>query len=158
METMDASFDRRDLASAMATLYEAFEAYPLKERIDTCPHCELDAAERRLHIRPLRALTWTDLGTYSFKALTSFGDLDDFKHFLPRLLELYVGDHRGAPYSLFMLFGKLETAMWTTWPAGEVAAIRRFVDAWQRALATESHDSEDSAWQLDEVRAGISAL
>lgn len=158
METTNASFARRDLASATATLYEAFEAYPLKERIDTCPHCELDAAERRLHLRPLRALTWTDLGTYAFKALTSFGDLDDFKHLLPRILELYVVDHRGAPYSLFMFFGKLETARWTAWPAGEAAAIRRFVDAWQQALAKESSQSDESAWELDELRAGISAL
>ena len=158
MDTNDVSFDRRDLASAMAALYDAFEAYPLKERIDTCPHCALDAAERRLHLRPLRALAWTDLGTYSFKALTSFGDLDDLKHFLPRLLELYVVDHRGAPYSLFMLFGKLEVAGWTTWPAAEVAAVRRCVDAWQRALANEARQSDESAWELDELRAGISAL
>jgi hypothetical protein len=136
MERMDASFDR----------------------LDVCPHCELDAAERRLHVKPLRELSWADLGTYSFKALTSFGDLDDFKHFLPRLLELYVLDHRGAPYSLFMLCGKLEASTWTTWPAGEVAAIRTFIEAWQRALAHEARGSEESDWELDELRAGISAL
>jgi hypothetical protein len=155
---MDTRFERIELARAVDALYAAFADYPLKDRIDVCPHCELDAAERRLHVRPLREMTWADLGIYSFKALTSFGDLDDLKHFLPRLLELYVVDHRGAPYSLFMVCGKLETARWTTWPGSEVAAIRGFVEAWQRALAAEARDSEDGAWELDELRAGISAL
>jgi hypothetical protein len=155
---LESSFERVDLGRATDALYEAFAAYPLKERIDTCPHCELDAAERRLHVRLLREMRWSDFGPYPFKALTSFGEEEDLKHFLPRILELYVSDHAGAPYTLFMVFGKLDQAQWLTWPAGEVAAIRRFVDAWQRALAREAHESDESAWELDELRAGISAL
>jgi hypothetical protein len=154
----DSSFDRIDLGRAIGALYDVFEAYPLTARIDCCPHCELDAAERRLHVRPLREMTWADLGTFSFKVLTSFGDRDDLRHFLPRILELYARDHRGAPYSLFMFFGKLDQAQWLTWPPGETTAIRRFVDAWQRALVTEAHESEERAWELDELKAGISAL
>jgi len=155
---IDSSFDGIDLARAIGGLYGAFDAYPLKERIDVCPHCELDAAERRLHVRPLRQLTWADLGTYSFKAITSFGDEGDFKHFLPRVLELYVLDHRGAPYSLFMVCGKLDYAGWTAWPAGEVAAVRRFIDAWKRLLTAQARETEEGAWELEELTAGISAL
>jgi hypothetical protein len=155
---IDNGFDRADLASAIESLYEAFDAYPLEERIDSCPHCELDEAERRLHVRPLRELTWADLGTYTFKAMTSFGDEDDFRHFLPRVLELYVLDHAGAPYSLFMFCGKLDYAAWTTWPAGEVAAVRRFIEAWKRVLVARARQSEEGAWELEELAAGISAL
>jgi hypothetical protein len=155
---MDTSVERIELGRTIDGLYEAFEAYPLKERIDCCPHCELDAAERRLHARPLRELTWTDLGIFSFKALTAFGDEDDFRHFLPRLLELYVVDHAGAPYTLFMLCHKLDLAKWTTWPADEVAAIQTFVDAWKRVLTAQARESEQGAWELDELSGGISAL
>lgn len=151
-------FDRRELARALDALYEAFAAYPLKERIDSCPHCQLDAAERRLHLRPLREMTWSDLGIYSFRAMTTFGDEEDFKHFFPRLVELYVLDHRGAPYSLSMVFGKLADATWTAWPPGEVGAIRQCIDAWQRVLGAHAHESDDDAWELDEVRAAVSAL
>jgi hypothetical protein len=158
MNGIDSSFDGIDLARAVDALYAAFDAYPLKERIDVCPHCQLDAAERRLHVRPLREMTWADLGTYSFRALTTFGDEDDLRHFLPRVFELYLLDHRGAPYSLFMFCGKLDNAAWTTWPAEEVAAVRRFIDAWKRVLTTRARDSEDGAWELEELRAGISAL
>ncbi len=155
---MDAGVERIELGHAIDGLYEAFGAYPLKERIDCCPHCELAAAERRLHIRPLRELTWTDLGIFSFKALTSFGDKDDFRHFLPRLLELYVLDHAGAPHTLFMLFHKLDDARWTKWPADEVGAIRTFIDAWKRVLTAQASASEQAAWELDELSGGISVL
>jgi hypothetical protein len=157
MTGIDRRFDRRELARALDGLYDAFAGYPLKERIDLCPHCQLDAAERRLHLRPLREMTWDDLGVFSFRAMTTFGDEDDFKHFLPRLLELYVLDHRGAPHTLFMVFGKLADATWEGWPAEEVAAIRHVVEAWQRVLAARAHESEDDAWELDEVRAAVSA-
>ena len=155
---MDTSVERIELELTIDRLYEAFDAYPLEERIDCCPHCELDAAERRLHLRPLRELTWADLGIFAFKALTNFGDADDFRHFLPRLLELYVLDHSGAPHTLFMLFEKLNAAKWTNWPADEVAAIRRFIDAWKRVLTTQARESEDGAWELDELGGAISVL
>jgi hypothetical protein len=155
---MDAGVERIELGHAIDGLYEAFGAYPLKERIDCCPHCELGTAERRLHIRPLRELTWTDLGIFSFKALTSFGDTEDLRHFLPRLLELYVLDHAGAPHTLFMLCHKLDDAKWTKWPADEVGAIRTFIDAWKRVLAKEAPASDRAAWELDELSGGISAL
>jgi hypothetical protein len=155
---MHTSVEGIELGRAIDQLYEAFDAYPLKERIECCPHCQLDAAERRLHLRPLRRLTWTDLGVFSFKALTSFGDEDDLRHFLPRLLELYVLDHAGAPYTLFMLFHKLDSATWTMWPADEVNAIRGFIDAWKRVLTAQARDSEQGAWELDELGGGISAL
>ncbi len=158
MNPIDRSFAGVELSRAVAALYDAFDAYPLRERVDSCPHCQLDAVERQLHVRPLREMTWGDLGTYSFKAITSFGDEDDLKHFLPRVLELYVLDHPGAPYSLTMFLGKLDHAAWTTWPAAETAAIRHFVDAWKQALVERARGSEDGAWELEELKSGISAL
>jgi hypothetical protein len=37
-----------ELGRATATLYEAFHGYPLKTKIEGCPHCKLDAAEASL--------------------------------------------------------------------------------------------------------------
>jgi hypothetical protein len=155
---MHTSVEGIELGRMIDRLYGAFDAYPLKGRIECCPHCELDAAERRLHVRPLRELIWADLGIFSFKALTSFGDEDDFRHFLPRLLQLYVLDHAGAPYTLFMVFEKLNSARWTNWPPDEVEAIRTFIDAWKRVLTAQARESEQGAWELDELGGAISAL
>ncbi len=155
---MDTGVERIELERAIDRLYEAFDGYPLKDRIDCCPHCELDVLERRLHLQPLRELTWADLGLFAFKALTSFGDEDDLRHFLPRLLELYVLDHAGAPYTLFMLFHKLDSAAWTTWPADEVRALRTFLETWKRVLTRQALESDQAAWELDELCGGISVL
>jgi hypothetical protein len=159
---MPTSTERRfhgiELSRAIEGLYDAFEAYPLRTLIDFCPHCQLDAAERQLQARPLRELGWADLRAYCPKAITAFGDAADFKHFLPRILELYVTDHRGAPCCLFVTFGKLEQAAWASWPVEEVAAVRTFIDAWKRVLANRARESEDAAWELDELKAALIAL
>ena len=67
-------------------------------------------------------------------------------------------DISGAPYTLFMLFEKLNAAKWTNWPADEVAAIPRFIDAWKRVLTAQARESEQGAWELDELGGAISAL
>jgi hypothetical protein len=155
---MDTTFDRIELERRTEDLYQAFADYPLADRIDHCPHCELDEAERQLHARPLSELTWRELGPFAFRAMATFGDLADLKHFLPRLLELYAADHVGAPHSLFMFFGKLDAAAWTTWPPGEVAAIRAFVEAWKRLAAARAHESDSDAWELGELIGALSVL
>ncbi len=151
-------FDQLELARAIDALYETFEAYVLADRIDFCPHCDLDASERRLHARPLRELTWADLSAYCPRAVTTFGDATDLKHFLPRILELYVADQRGAPCCLFTTFGRLDRADWTAWPSEEVAAIWRFIDAWKRVLTRDAAESEDAAWELDELKSAMLAV
>ena len=57
-----------------------------------------------------------------------------------------------------MLFEKLDSAKWTRWPADEGAAIRRFIDAWRRVLAAQARESEQGAWELNELNGGISTL
>ncbi len=151
-------YDQRALARALDALYAAFEPYALKDRIDFCPHCELDASERQLHVRPLREMTWADLAAYCPRAVTTFGDEFDLRHFLPRILELYVTDHRGAPCCLFVMFGKLEQAAWADWPAEEGEAVRMFIEAWRHVLADAARTSEDAAWELDELQSATLAL
>ena len=117
----------------------------------------LQAREGRgVAARPsLEKLRWKDFGVYPFKAITTFGDTDDFKHFLPRLFELYVIDHMGAPYDVTTLFQKLNYASWTTWPDSERAAVRGFVRAWLQDLEDEAEQSPEEPWKLDELRTAL---
>lgn len=145
-----------ELGRATASLYEAFCRYPLKPKIESCPHCELDSAEASLRARPLQDLTWADLGVYPFKAMTTFGDASDFKHFLPRILELYVLDHEGAHYDVEVVLEKLNDASWTSWPETEKQAVRRFIGAWQRDLMASEHESTTEPWKLNELESALS--
>lgn len=113
---------------ALARLYVVFARYPLRPRIDGCPHCVRPDEERQLHVRPLADLTVADLGRFPAKSMTTWGDALDFKHFLPRMCALAVA------HDLFWGFwhfaGKLRAAGGDTWPADERAAIADFLLAW----------------------------
>ena len=147
-----------DLTTSTAALYEAFHRYPLKPRIEGCPHCKLESAEASLHSRPLRDLSWGDFGVYPFKAMTTFGDESDFKHFLPRILELCLLDYEGALWDVAVILGKLDYAGWASWPEPEIQAVRRFVGAWRQALAARVHESTEEAWQLEELESALAQL
>jgi hypothetical protein len=94
----------------------------------------------------LQKLTADDLKEYASDALYTWGGEHDFKHFLPRLLELLViakdpGLELVDPEALFR---KLPYASWRSWPEPEREAISRFMrEMWQAALHTEP---EDLAW------------
>jgi hypothetical protein len=139
-------------SDARQDLYAAFRQYPLQATIDGCPHCELGEAESYLHARPLEEMTWHDFGVYLFKAMTTFGEVEDFKHFLPRLFELYFLDHGGAPYSLFILFNKLNHADWTSWPQAEIASIQKYIQSWIDDLEGQDPHSSEPDWELEEIR------
>lgn len=77
------------LRAAVERLYETFARYPLVAVIEGgCPCCRLGAHERDLHAAPLRELPEEHVGYFAFKAMTTFGGVDDFRHFLPRIAEL----------------------------------------------------------------------
>ncbi|WP_170170342.1 hypothetical protein [Hymenobacter perfusus] len=77
---------------------------------------------------PLADLTKAQLQRYAFKAMTTWGDAADFRYFLPRLLELSL--RPDADIEKETLFGKMELANWTSWPAAEQAAVRDMLVAW----------------------------
>jgi hypothetical protein len=91
-----------------------------------------------------------DLSTFAFKAMTTWGEPEDYKHFLPRILELAATPHTrgGLGFSLDVICGKLERAGWRAWPAPERDAIRAWARAlWGRTLTRlpgESHLSVDA--------------
>lgn len=128
------------LHAAIGGLYSAFASYPLKRVIAGCPHCVSGEDSDAFHVRALDALTADDLRRFATKAMTTFGDAEDFKHFLPRLLELLAHElvARGAKEDLGfneeILGGKLVLADYAGWPAVEREAVERFLGAMWGAL------------------------
>ncbi|HEX8660002.1 MAG TPA: hypothetical protein VF690_20835 [Hymenobacter sp.] len=84
----------------------------------------------------MRELTEDDLGLYAGKAMTTWGTVDDFKHFLPRLFELTAAFR--APYEEYVVLNKLDYGRWRTWPPAEIAAVERYLLAlWDIVLVSE---------------------
>jgi hypothetical protein len=119
------------LFTAVKGLYTEFAGYSHHHAVDFCPHCVSKADIALLYARPLRELTAPDLEKYAFKAMTTWGDPDDFKHFLPRIFELLT---LSSPKSLEIdpeiAIGKMNYARWKTWPENEQAAVVNFLKAW----------------------------
>lgn len=116
------------LNASIHHVYQVFERYPLRRHIEGCPcGCLPPDAQALLHAAPLRELTAQHRIRFALKTMTTWGDEVDFKHFLPRLLELMAQDQLSE---VQILLGKLMYGQWRSWPDQEHAAIKAFLQAW----------------------------
>ncbi len=120
------------LRDAIEKLYDVFAVYPLNAPVTGCPHCTTPEDYARLESKPLRELTGADLRLYAEKALTTWGGIDDFKHFLPRLFELIAWYGYGSSVDPQIVFGKLpySKSNGEIWSEAEQQAIESFCLAW----------------------------
>ena len=128
-----------ELRASIESLYETFSAYPLPRFTDPCLHCHTVEDEAKLHSMPLRDLGVAELRDYIADALLVWGGVTDFKHFLPRIYELYVTVPDPAMELLDpeMILSKFRYGQWRTWPLPEQLAVEAFLHAlWGEILGT----------------------
>jgi len=113
---------------AIEQLYKTFEKYPFKSTIDGCPCCVSDSDISTLHSKQLRELEDEDISRYAFKAMTTWGDVNDFKYYLPRIFELAAT--RKLIVDTFVILGKLDYGNWKEWEIDEQNSILQFLKAW----------------------------
>ncbi len=119
------------LEQAIAQLYQAFSIYSHPEQMDACPCCVNQEDKDHLGKNNLHDLTADQLGKYTSKAMTTWGDIEDYKHFLPRILELATAKEGEAwpGMEFWMIAGKLDYGEWRTWPVNEQNAIIEYLRA-----------------------------
>jgi hypothetical protein len=134
------------LIESVERLYKVFSRYPLHKHVEGCPCCVHETDKRALEAKPLRQLTSSDLGRYAFKAMTTWGGKDDFRHFLPRIFELLVSE-KGMGWDEEVILGKLALAEWKQWPEQEKTAVRDFFHAgWNTLLSQPQPSIEPDSW------------
>jgi hypothetical protein len=138
------------LKSSIENLYQVFAKYPLKEKIEGCPCCVGKRDNRVLHSKPLRKLMAEDLSYFAAKSMTTFGDEDDFKHFLPRLFEILIYDD--FDFNEEILFGKLDYAQWQNWDIKEKITIENF---FRELIKTAFEFESEKSFQTEIYLAGI---
>jgi hypothetical protein len=139
------------LHSAVENLYSVYGRYPVRQHVEGCEHCVGPDAHARLTSKPLRELAPSDLSLFAWKAMTTWGTTEDYKHFLPRIYELMLlGD--GYPFDLATLAWKLTEGQWRLWPPPEQDSLNAlFHETWQWLLASEATEP----FELDLISVGL---
>lgn len=126
------------LQEANQQLYLTFGKYSPKAPMDACScGCISEDDKSKLLSKDLKELTTDDISKYAFKAMSTWGNVEDFKHFLPRIFELM--STTGIGTDTFVILKKLEDGDWNQWPTIEQNAIREFLIAWWNNLTNRKH-------------------
>lgn len=142
------------LTEAIQHLYDVFRGYEPGTLHESCTcGCITREQIEALRSKELRKLTADELSYYSFKAITTFGKVRDYKHFLPRLCELIATE--SYPHNTeIVLAGKLEYANFINWPDNERAAVEQYLYAlWDDLLHHWPYHT-----QVDDVLCNIALI
>lgn len=124
------------VTEAVERLYQVFARYPLPRSLDASPLRDVVAILRALHSAPLRKLGAEQVLPYASWAMTTVGGPDEYKHFLPRVIELALDDppHLGA--EPWVIADKVTYRPYANrWSEEELAAVRAvFLAAFARIL------------------------
>jgi hypothetical protein len=117
-----------ELTHNINSLYNVFKPYTIlgNLRDRSCDCCVNDEEIKTLLSKPLRVLSTDDIYHFMTSAMTTFGDIVDYKHFLPRIFELMI--ESDDVMDDFLTFEKLNYAKWLEWPKNEVDAIQSFIN------------------------------
>lgn len=124
-------------------LYDVFSRYQCPRRLEGCPCCTSPAVAEPLVRKPLRTLSAPELDHYASKALTTWGTLDDYKYFIPRIVELI--DDGSLHWCTEITLGKFQYGGFRDWPVTEQRAVRDFIfGAWRAAVQASDTDRADA--------------
>lgn len=129
------------LSAALDKVYSAFAEYPRPTYMHGSPYKDVAGMFRALTSKPLRELGRDELGPYAGSALYTVGELDDYKHFLPRICELAASVQAAVGFDPPNIAQRLKYADWDSWPAQERSAMLSFFEA-GFANARERHPNE----------------
>lgn len=122
---------------SIAEVYKTFNAYTAANM----NHCDCGCIDlndvKRLASKKLRDLEDEDLAPYHGSALYTWGDVEHYKHFLPRILEVYSMSKGRGLIGLEEIVTKLKYAQWDSWNGNEVVAIKNFFLADWREFVNE---------------------
>lgn len=119
-----------ELKIAIEALYKTFAPYTFKTT-EGSPLTVTENDKETLHSKPLRELEDEDISKYAFKAMTTWGDTHDFKHYLPRIFELAAA--RKLVVDTFVILGKLDYANWHEWHQDEIDVVLNFLNCWWKS-------------------------
>ena len=124
-----------EIKNSIENLYKTFSKYtiPGKIRDRSCDCCVTNEEVKSILSIKLKDLSEDKIGHFMRSAITTFGDENDYKHFLPRILELLIDNNNLIDD--FLTFEKLDYINWRSWNQNEIDALEQyFLSLWIDAL------------------------
>jgi hypothetical protein len=133
------------LKISIEKLYDIFAKYQGLSKLEGSPlYDDLDTWNKQLRSKKLTELTDDDLSLFARKVILTWGDENDYRFYLPRILELTA--ELKTPYDIWTLYSRLEDADWKTWDVEEQTAINNFtLELWNNLL---NDNSEKAEWEF----------
>jgi len=133
------------LKISIEKLYDIFAKYQGLSKLEGSPlYDDLDIWNKELRSKKLRELTDEDLSRLAGKIILTWGDENDYRCYLPRILELTA--ELKTPFNIWTLYSRLEDANWKTWDIQEQTAINDFtLELWNNLL---NDNSEKAEWEF----------
>jgi hypothetical protein len=145
------------LTAAIESLYKTFQAYPLRAHTGACECHHTPEEEGVLHNTALRQLSEDQLSQYAMDAIWTWGNADDFRHFLPRVFELLAFAEDYTFTEREIVLSKLYHAEWRTWPEQEQKAVQEFLLALWR-IVLEVPPPADDLNNADQIESWLCAI
>ncbi|AOW20472.1 hypothetical protein LPB138_07200 [Urechidicola croceus] len=138
-----------DFNSKLENLYKVFKPYyisgNLRER--SCECCVTNEEIKLLLSKQLKDLSEDDIGHFMRSAITTFGEISDYKHFLPRILEL-LSFQNSTIIDDFLTFEKLNYGEWETWNEDEIVVVKEYLESlWYIVINNE----KSTYYQIENV-------
>lgn len=137
-------------------LYAIFSAYSNYKRFEGCPCCFDNSQTERIIKTKLRNLSADDLSRYAESVFYTAGTINDFKYYLPRILEMCMKDRFHWPDPEILL-KKLNLADWTNWPETEFNPVKELIQRHFTEIIKNDNYGEDvlDTWLCAIANSGI---
>src|SRR4051812_42391608 len=112
-----------ELREAIGQVYAAFAGIACPRRLVASPLRDADAILGALTSAPLAVLPDAALAPYSRAAITTVGTEQDFRYFLPRILELAASDRNWTGAEPPVIADRIGRTGWLKWPPAERAPV-----------------------------------
>jgi hypothetical protein len=128
------------------------------EALGRSPYRDGEEILQTLTSAPLRELGGEQIGPYAGWAVTTVGSERDYRHFLPRILELAISDPTWIGADPAVIASKEKRSNWEAWPPDQQDAVRGvFEAAYIRAMESTCEDDRSTLdWLCGLAILGIS--
>ena len=108
-------------------IYSVFSKYTTSNMHYCQCGCIDEEDVKKLASKPLKELEENDFSSYHGSALYTWGEIEHYKHFLPRILEVHHQLKGKSIIGVYEIGTKLEYAKWSTWNENEITIITEFM-------------------------------